>query len=245
MGLLEKLEYSSGISGDVGQQEEIIEILNAVKDYYWNFSYLRMSGKRVVSHGIELTDVSERQGIFSVMGLNSGRETCDQEEFYFRANSGGMSIAFKASLATGNFEVVGTQFKLPDSAHFTQARNAIRVNVIDVEEIPAVFHGIALKPFTGKVVDLSESGAKIQFEGNVAEHINSEEFIDDCEMRLSEDSAIASRVKVLGCVYDSDSNTSFLRCQFLQLQDNSELQLHQLIYRALKRQGKVDLALAG
>ncbi|MEQ8954430.1 MAG: PilZ domain-containing protein [Gammaproteobacteria bacterium] len=246
VGLLQKLEFSSETSGDITRPGEIAELLKAVKDYYWSFSYLRMVGKRIVSHEIQLTDVSERRGTFTVVGLSADRDSSGRQEFFFRASSGGMSITFKANrdCYADDFEAAGNQFSLPDSAHFSQLRSAIRVNIIDIEEIPVMFHADAQNRFTGKVIDLSESGAKIRFEGNLTEFLACDDIIADCEMRLPQDSVIASRVKVVGCIHDTGKDASYVRCQFMQLHVDSELHLHQLIYRALQQMG-FDHAMAG
>ncbi len=162
-----------------------------------------------------------------------------------RANSGGMSMVFKTGFisAATNFTHTECQLQTPRSLSFSQLRSAIRVNIKDVEDIPVVFHADSESIFTGKVSDLSECGAKIKFKGNHSSHLNHAHIVADCEMLLPDEAMVDSRVQVLGCMYDAEQDASFVRCQFLELHDNSKLQLHQLIYSAMQRANESDLEL--
>ena len=81
----------------------------------------------------------------------------------------------------------------------------------------------------GKVADISETGAKIVFEGNLANQLEGSEIITDCQMLMPDESYIENRVRVLGVSYDDKSNQSFLRCEYVETNMNSEAQIRKLI----------------
>ncbi|MEQ8954431.1 MAG: hypothetical protein RL120_09880, partial [Gammaproteobacteria bacterium] len=61
--------------------------------------------------------------------------------------------------------------------------------------------------------------------------------VADCQLLLPTGAVVDSNVQVLGCLYDPDKDSSYVRCRFLQLHVNSELQLRALIFDALKKLG--------
>ncbi len=247
MTLRNKLEYSTDTNRDITEKGEIEECLELALKFHWRLTYLVMIDNHVESHEVELTAVNETPGTFTLLGEFPITEFDQEKSLHFRAASGGMSFVFKSELeeCTAFFTRSECQFQIPDTIRFTQLRSAIRINFTDTEEIPVSFHASAERAFSGKVVDLSETGAKIKFEGNVTEYMGHSDIVADCQLLLPTGAVVDSNVQVLGCLYDPDQDTSYVRCRFLQLHVNSELQLRALIFDALKKLGMEDAMKAG
>lgn len=235
MQLVDQLNYSSEESREITDLDEIKVFLDQALKFDWKFDYLLMSGKKVTSHPAELTSVDEIPNAITVVGDFESLESNDSKEIFFRANSGGLSLVFKSELidCIDFFTKKECKFFFPDNLRFAQLRSAVRINFTNLEDIPVSFFPKDEQAFTGKVVDLSETGAKIKFVGNILEHVDVEKVIADCQFLLPDDAKIESRTQVMGSVYDQELDISYIRCKFLKLNSNDELQLRQYIYKAL------------
>ncbi|MEQ8952721.1 MAG: hypothetical protein RL120_01210, partial [Gammaproteobacteria bacterium] len=179
MTLRNKLEYSTDTNRDITEQGEVVECLEIALKYHWRLTYLVMIDNHVESHEVELTAVNEVPGTFTVLGEFPITEFDQEKVLHFRAASGGMSFVFKSELqnCTAFFTRSECQFDLPESIRFTQLRSAIRINFSNIHDIPVSFHASPERVFSGKVMDLSETGAKIRFEGNVSDHLGRSEIV--------------------------------------------------------------------
>lgn len=235
MQLIDQLDHSSEESREVKDLDEVKLLLDQVLKFDWKFDYLVLSGKKVTSQPAELTSVDEIPNAITVVGDFSELDAIQTKDVYFRANNGGLSLVFKSELidCIDFFTKKECKFFFPDNLRLSQLRSAVRISFTKLHDIPVTFYPLADNVFTGKVVDLSETGAKIKFVGNILEHLDIEEIVADCQLLLPGDTKIDSRIQVMGCVYDEESDISFVRCKFLQLNNNSELQLKQFIFMAL------------
>ncbi|NKB34456.1 MAG: hypothetical protein GKR91_15295 [Pseudomonadales bacterium] len=231
------LSYSSEDSREIVDPEKINQILYQALMFGWKFDYLVMAGKKISSLPAELTFVSETQKFLTITGDFSRLNSEDSRNIYFRASNGGLSIVFQSELidCAEFFAVKECNFCLPESLRLSQQRSAVRINFTDLQDIPVAFHVNIDNLFEGNVIDLSETGAKTKFYGNLLDHIDLAEIVSDCHLILPDESVIESRVQVMGCLYDELADTSYVRCRFLQLHNNSELQLRQFIFHALSQ----------
>ena len=83
--------------------------------------------------------------------------------------------------------------------------------------------------------DISATGVKIRFAGNLSYQFNHSRMVSDCRMRMPDGSILEARLKVLGFHYNSADDISYIRCYFLELRDDNEMQLEELINSAIDR----------
>ncbi|HAJ76243.1 MAG TPA: hypothetical protein DCM64_07285 [Gammaproteobacteria bacterium] len=121
-------------------------------------------------------------------------------------------------------------------------RKAIRINYSNQQNIPVTFFASLGVRFQGSLVDISTTGVKIRFDGNISDSLESSEIIADCQIRLPDESLLEAWARVLGHLYDSEQDISYLRCQYLDLNINSELLLKNLIDDALRQMDPSELS---
>ena len=229
------LDHTNEDSREITEPSEINDVLEQARNFDWIFDFLVLTGSKVSSIPAEIVSFDEASSALTMLGdfskLNNGKKS----KAYFRATNGGLSIVFQSMLKDSSEVLTGRlcNFRAPTSIRFSQQRSAVRIAFNKEQSIPVSFYANADNFFTGKVVDLSETGAKIKFIGNILEHTNLAEIIADCRLKLPCEMIIESRVQVLGTVYDEATDISYVRCKFLQLHDNSELQLKQFIFHSL------------
>ncbi|HJN94692.1 MAG TPA: PilZ domain-containing protein [Gammaproteobacteria bacterium] len=244
------MESSSDNSRKITVTEEICDILQAALTHGWNFSYLAMVNHHLSSHCSELVDVNPELVTLSVAGdaLYEAATTAT-DGIVFRAQNGGILIVFTSTLLpleknqVSNSDSRVCLFEFPASLRFSQLRKAIRISYSKQQNIPVTFFASLGVRFQGSVVDISAIGAKIRFDGNISDLLESSEIIADCQIRLPDESLLEARARVLGHLYDSEQDISYLRCQYLDLNMNSELQLKNLIDDALRQMDQSDLSL--
>lgn len=233
------LDNTNEDSRELTEPGEINIILDQACNFDWNFDFLALKGSKVSSFPTKIVSFDENSNTLTMLGEFSKLSRNVKNKTYFRATSGGLSITFHCTQKNSSEVLTGKlcNFRTPGSIRFSQLRSAVRINFNKEQNIPVSFYANTENFYSGKVVDLSETGAKIKFVGNILEHTQISEIIADCKLKLPSDMIIESRVQVLGCVYDETADISFVRCKFLQLNDNNELQLKQFIYHSLSRQG--------
>lgn len=235
------MSESGSSSRDIRDPAEIESILELAKSHRWNFSYMVSSERRQSSHTTELVNVNARAGSLTVGSevKYSGLEA--DVPVTFRAQSGGISVQFESAMigvrgnALSNRLFSECRILFPESMKFTQLRKAIRVEAKDLDDIQVTVFANGLR-LQGSVADLSTTGTKIRFEGNLTYQFQKSRIITDCRMSLPDGSAVEARVKVLGFVFDREKNVSYLRCYFLEIREEKELLLSELIENALTAQ---------
>ncbi len=245
------MEPGNGKTREIVDGAEIQEILQSALVHEWSFCYLSMVRNHLSSHSTKLFAVDPEAGTITVSADILDALTHSMTNMvFFRARSGGISVVFKSTLvmpsdgAALNSKSEHCDFEFPDTLQYSQQRKAIRINLTDREDIPVtLFVNLGVR-FQGKVVDISETGTKIVFDGNLANQLEGSEIITDCQMRLPDESCIENRVRVLGVIYDEARDQSYLRCEYVETNMSSEAQIKKLIADALSEMNQQDMALA-
>lgn len=223
---------------EISKVEEIEAILDLACSHRWNFSYMVASERRQASHTTELVSFNTGAGSITVgsevkySGLQPGTPVV------FRAQSGGIGIQFETEMlgvggnALSNRLFSECRIRFPDTVRFTQLRKAVRVDCDDMDDIRVTLFANATR-LQGMVADLSTTGTKIRFAGNLTYQFKQSRMVTDCRMRLPDGSVLEARVKVLGFFFDKDQGISYLRCYFLEIREEKELVLADLIQAAL------------
>ncbi|MDA1372553.1 MAG: PilZ domain-containing protein [Proteobacteria bacterium] len=228
---------------EITDREEILEILEAALIHAWNFSYATMVKNHLTSQTAKLLEVKSQATKITVdiAALKASHSPIDT--LVFRAQNGGMSVIFKSKFLQWGNNGFSTQhasecqFEFPELVRFSQLRNAIRINLTNLHDIPVTFFAKKGVRLQGKVVDISATGAKIKFEGDFSTHVDDSRLIADCQMLLPNESRIEAQAQVLGVVYDKEQDISYVRCQYVEMKPDDQLQLKRLISTTIKQTG--------
>lgn len=233
-----KMESPSNSNQDITNPSEIAEILRVAKSHRWALSYSVTTGSRVTSHSTELVEVNPGSHSITVSsevkysGLEPGFPVT------FRAQSGGISLQFDSRLIGGSGNALADrlfsecQIAWPERIRFNQLRKAVRVDCDNLDDISVTLFTNELR-LQGKVKDLSATGVKIRFAGNLSYQFKQSRIVTDCRMRMPDGEILEARLKVLGFTYDPEQDISYIRCFFLEIHEDHELKIEDLINSAL------------
>lgn len=224
-------------SRDITSAVEIQDILNLARSHRWSFSYVVSSERRQTSHTTEIVSIDSQAGIIVVGSEVKYSGLIANVPVLFRAQSGGISLQFETQLigvegnALANRLFIECQLRYPKEIRFAQMRKAIRINCNDIDDIQVTLFADETT-LNGEVADISETGAKICFEGNLSYRFQDSRMVTDCHLRLPDGALLDVRVKILGFIYDKQTDISYLRCYFLEILDDRQIKLKALINRA-------------
>jgi len=234
------MESSNNNNREVTDPKEIEEILRVALSHRWSFSYSVTTGRRITSHTSELVSLQPDANTITVgsevkySGLQPGYPVT------FRAQSGGISLQFDSRLIGGKGNALSNRLfsecriEYPDRLRFNQLRKAVRVDANSLDDIHVTLFANDMR-LKGKVQDISATGTKVRFGGNLSYQFKQSRMVTDCQMRLPDGAIIEARLKVLGFYYDRDRDVSYIRSYFLEIREENELKLEELINSALTR----------
>jgi c-di-GMP-binding flagellar brake protein YcgR len=223
---------------DIADVTEIGALLRLAHRHRWNFSYTVESERRHASHNTELVAVNSEGRTMTVGSEVKYSGLQPEMPVTFRAQSGGISLQFDSEMigvggnALSNRLFSECRFRFPEAVKFTQLRKAIRVDCESIDDISVTVFANGTR-LQGKVADLSTTGTKIRFQGNLSYQFKNSRIVTDCRMRLPDGAVLEARVKLLGFFYDRKLDISFLRCYFLEIREDREVLLEELIQAAL------------
>jgi hypothetical protein len=190
---------------------------------HWDFSYVSRVRNHVKTQPLRLVSIDSRQGSFSVDQEIAPAQSNAKEPILFRACSGGISIVFKSRLADADGDkTASTQVELPYKVCSTQLRKDPRVFLEAQSQLPVTLYMSDGSLLEGAVIDVSVSGAKFMFEGDVTNKFKNFQSIDACKITLPNDNSIQAGLQQMGLSYDQDSNVTIIRGQFLKLRSEDE-----------------------
>ena len=245
------MEHGSENSRDIRERDEIYDVLIGALLQQWPFSYLTMVRNHISSHSTRLFSINPESNSITVSGdVLDALAHSMTNRVYFHVRSGGLSLVFNSILIVSPDssslleKPKFCKFEFPDTLRLSQKRKALRINLADHHEIPVTLFVDLNTRHHGKVVDISETGAKIMFEGNLTQQLTGSEIISDCQMLLPDAACIESRIRVLGVVYNPEQNLSYLRCEYIKTDLSSEAQIKKMIADELSKMSKAELAMA-
>ena len=228
---------SSRRNQELDNPSEIYEVLRVAMSHRWPLVYTIKSGQRTSSHTAELLKVEPRKGTLTLSSdvKYSGLEANVPTDF--QSQSGGIRLEFQSSLLGGDDSLSNRLFsecriRYPETMRFNQLRHAARIDCNSMDDILVSLFTEDLK-LQGKVQDISTTGVKVRFEGNLAYQFKHSRMVTDCRMRLPDGAILSARLKILGFFYDPESDISYIRCYFLEISEDKEMQLKELINAAL------------
>lgn len=232
---------------EISDSTEIGELLQMAFLHNWKFSCMQLVRNHLTSDDATVLDVNvhDREFVVDSDVLVSG--TKKKRMVAFRAQSGGLSLIFKAVLEGKGSDPSACEcrFKFPQFLRFTQLRKAVRINMMDQPEIPVTLFADRGEQFQGRVIDLSATGAKIQMLGDVSQKLSPAQLIEDCQLLLPNNRIVDLKAQIRGNFFDTSSGVSFIRCQFVEMGETDETELQKLISAAMMQSGAGRFSMAG
>ena len=232
--------------GNINHRKEIIQLLNMAIVQEYQFSHISIVKSHVLSNPIKLLSINAEEGTFTMDSEREIPEQKSRDSMMFRAQCGGLSIAFKSRMAESPCNRQ-TRYKieLPYSVSFIQLRNSVRVDLESLsDEVPALLCLSKGGHIGGKVVDISISGAKIRINRDLAKEFKDYRALEACRINLPNNFVLQTGAQLIGMKFDQESGTSTLGCQFVNMQSADEDMLEQLVNNVLEHTQAPELAIA-
>ena len=230
------MSISTEFDREISDSREIGELLQMAFLHSWNFSCMQLVRNHLTSDEVTVLDVNVYDGEFIVDSDVLVASSQQKRVVAFRAQSGGLSIIFKAALEGRSKDPSACEFKFnfPQVLRFTQLRKAVRINMLDQPEIPVTLYADKGEQFQGRVIDLSATGAKIQLLGDVSNKLTPMQLIEDCQLILPNNRTVDLKAQIRGNFFDTSCGISFIRCEFVEMGETDESELQKLITAALR-----------
>lgn len=224
----------------ITHRQQIVQLLKMAIDQRWRFTYVSVIKNHVDSCPITLTSVNVEEGTFEVSPEIERTAQNLREPIIFRGESGGISAVFKAraaGVATVDPEQTPTRhytIDLPYEVRCTQLRKSLRLQVETLAEpMPAVLYLAMGVQVDAELVDISSTGAQFKVKKDLTAQLKNLQVLEACKVSLTDDLIVRCGAQLLGISYNPNLNTSFLRCQFVQLPAADEARLERYIEAAL------------
>ncbi|MDA0687753.1 MAG: PilZ domain-containing protein [Proteobacteria bacterium] len=240
------MSFSTEFDREISDSKEIGELLQMAFLHGWKFSCMQLVRNHLTSDDVTVLDVNvhDREFIVDSDVLVASSERT--RVVAFRAQSGGLSLIFKATLegTSKDPSACECKFRFPQFLRFSQLRKAVRINMLDQPAIPVTLYADRGEQFQGRVIDLSATGAKIQILGDVSSKLEPMQLIEDCQLILPNNRTVDLKAQVRGNFFDTSSGVSYLRCEFVEMGETDESELQKLISAALMHGGATDISMA-
>ena len=227
--------------GDISHRKEIVQLLKMAISQKWAFSYVTSAKKRVSSRALELVSVNAIDGTFCVGNEPSIEDSAASGPLMFRAQSGGVSVIFQSRLC----EAVGGErnakrsslhyFELPYKIACTQLRKTVRVNLEAISEVGVILYLVNGALIEGTVIYISTAGAKFKIDKDLGRELRNPDVMDACKISLPNEKILQTGAQLIGMVNDAETNTSYLRCQFVHMRTQDEEMLDGFINDMLRQ----------
>jgi len=227
------MSINTEIDRELDSPVEISELMQLAFLHRWQFSCLQMVRNHVTSDSVQVLDVNINDRSFTVDSEVLAASTRESSVVAFKAQSGGLTLVFKAKALRNQLDpsVCECSFAFPEAIRQTQLRQAARINLTNQPEVSVTLFLETRMKFDGRVTNISATGAKIQLLGDLSDKFKSSQIIEDCQ--------------ILGCVYDIKNGVSYVRCQYLDMDENSEAQIIKMVDAGIKHRTAFKMKRAG
>lgn len=220
-------------------RQQIVQLLQMAIEQHWQFSYVSLIRNHVESKPVGLVSVHPTDGTFSVDRKVERSDQNPDEAIMFRAQSGGISVAFKSRLDTSKDNPTGsstTYVQLPYEVRCTQLRKSIRINADSLaEDIPVQLYMAMGVKLDGFLSDISVSGAQFRVKGDHVDKFRNLQTLEACKISLPEDFTLRCDAQLMGVHYVPQENSTLLHCQFVNLPQADDQRLEEMINAALQQ----------
>lgn len=223
----------------ITHRQQIVQLLRMAIDQRWQFSYVAVERKKLKTRPVVMLSVNVAEGTFSVDRSIEVSEQARSKPIMFRAQSGGISVIFKALVSDEEKQSESgrvLQVDLPYEVRCTQLRKSTRIDVQALKlEIGATLYLSMGFELQADLVDISTTGAQFKLEGDETERFKNLQMLEACKIGFSDDYILRCSLQALGIRFDPVLEVSFLRCQLLDLSVEDESTLDQYIEATLEK----------
>ncbi len=241
------MSINTGIDRELDSPVEISELMQLAFLHRWQFSCLQMVRNHVTSDSVQVLDVNINDRSFTVDCEVLATSTRESSVVAFKAQSGGLTLVFKAKVLRNQLDpsVCECSFAFPETIRQSQLRQAARINLTNQPEVSVTLFLETRMKFDGRVTNISATGAKIQLPGDLSDKFKSFQIIEDSQILLPNGMHAAMTIQILGCVYDIKNGVSYIRCQYLDMDENSEAQIIKMLDAGIKHRTAFKMKRAG
>ncbi|HEK3647117.1 TPA: flagellar brake protein [Pseudomonas aeruginosa] len=190
-----------------------------------------------------LVDIDRDRGMVALDELipNTGERFLQNgEAFRVEAFHEGVRIAWECErpVQFGEHDGVPCYWAaLPAEVLYHQRRNAYRASIKQSQPIAAEIAGEKLRaPLSGQLLDISATGAKLRFAGNVAERLHPGEIYEDFSAQLPQ-GAISSAIELRHVRFDEKLDATFAGVRFSKMSGLAQRQVDRFVYQ-LQREAR-------
>ncbi|MCI5106446.1 MAG: PilZ domain-containing protein [Pseudomonadales bacterium] len=221
----------------ITHRQQIVQLLRMAIDQRWRFSYVIMVRNHVETRPVVPVSVNQGEGTFSVDRQIERADANSQEAIMFRAQSGGISVIFKARVAEATAAAAGNvQIELPYEVRCTQLRRSTRIDVKTLAgDVPAVLYLAMGFELEGLLLDISTSGAQFQVAGDETGRFKNLQMLEACKISLPDDFVLRTGVQLMGLHYNKMDDVTVLRCQLVDMEMADEEKLDSYINKVLEQ----------
>lgn len=162
------------------------------------------------------------------------------EPFHIEAFHDGVRIAWDCSAKVTASELDGARCYwswLPVEMTYHQRRNAFRVPLRQGELMPVEIAGKKLRePAKGQLLDISATGCRLRFPGNLCERLNSGEVYELFRLSLPFNT-IVTAIEARHIQYEENLDTTYVGARFHRLSGLDQRQIERFVYQ-LQREAR-------
>lgn len=216
-------------------KQQIYNILTAVQKARTPIT-IKFEGREKYFTSIILkTDLEKNHLIIDEIAPAEGHMRALQHElFSIRGSHGGVSLFFRPNLISGSSTENGIAFysiPLPEEMVYQQRRGSFRALVPAALSTPATLscerHP---QPMTGRLYDISITGCRINFEGEINQDLMRGDLFEQCSITLPEGGNISYPLKLKHISYSREYQQTSCGFEFIDLDKIGQRMLDRFVY---------------
>lgn len=219
----------------ITHRQQIVQLLRMAIDQRWRFSYVTVVRNHVETRPVVPVSVNQTEGTFSVDRAIERSDQDSKDPIMFRAQSGGISVIFKARVAEEGQSATNTvQIELPYEVRCTQLRRSTRIDVKSLAgDVPAVLYLAMGFELESQLMDISTTGAQFQVDGDETGRFKNLQMLEACKINLADDFILRTGLQLMAISFNQVEEATILRCQFVDMDAEDEERLDNYINKML------------
>lgn len=218
----------------ISDKHQIFSILSAVQKARTPITIKFENKERYYTSLILRTELDEGYMIIDEIAPEEGHLLAMQKlPFSIRGSHGGVSLFFRPNIISGSgiqSDIAFYKVKLPDEMIYQQRRSAFRAPVARALQIKATIHSQQRdQTLVGRLYDLSISGCRVNFEGEITPPMMRGEAFDECHFSLN-DFALKAPVTLKHASYVKDWGETTCGFKFEGLDKVSQKPIDRFVY---------------
>jgi c-di-GMP-binding flagellar brake protein YcgR len=202
----------------------------------------------VTRHGYTvLLAVDRERGLIAldeVLPLESERHLLDGQTFSAEGYHEGVRMAWTSRnyrVKRGSLEGVPCFWiDLPDELEYHQRRDAYRAPLKRTQSPNVNLSGSKLSPsLVGKLLDISATGCKVQFPGNLTDYLQSGTVYERLSIALPESTLVVA-VELRHLYFDRSRESSMVGLRFYQISGYEQRQIERYVFQLQRESRRLD-----